>query len=605
MRRRAFALALFLCLVIAAAAAEIEYEVSIANARQHLVRVRIHLGPGSAERDLQLPVWNALYQVRDFAQNVRWVKATGASRQPLAVRKIDKTTWRVFDAHAGIDFAYEIFADQPGPFGAQLNQEHAFLNLAQVLMYAVGGRGDSVRLTLRDVPAHWLIATALSPGVPGVFTAANYDALVDAPLEMGNVKQTFVKEGGATYRIVVHGDPADYDMNALAETVRRIASTAVAWMGDRPFNEYAFFFHFARGAAGGGMEHAFSTAIDMDTDRMKDEPSALAGVAAHEFLHLWIVKRIRPQSLEPIDYTRENYTRALWFCEGVTNTVADYILLRGDLVDSSRWLESFARDIRTLEQRPARHTQSVEESSLDTWLDRYPQYRVAERSISYYNKGQILGVLLDLAVREATQGRRSLRHAVQWMNRQYAQKGRFFPDSDGVRQAVEAVSGADFKDFFASYVAGVADLPYDQYLNTVGLRLERRKLKAPDAGFVSSRNFDQPPIVVSVDEGSEAERAGLLAGDAILTINGKPANTEVEIRVAAMRIGDTLRLRVSGRTGQRDLKIKLMAREQEGFAIVPLDHVTASQRARRAAWLAGKDEDREPPAGGARAGVVH
>ena len=605
MRRRVLALAAVLCLTIAAEAAEVEYEVSIASARQHLVRVQIHLGPGPAERDLQLPVWNALYQVRDFAQNVRGVKATGASRQPVAVRKIDKTTWRVADAQAGVDLEYEIFADQPGPFGAQLNQEHAFFNLAQLLMYAVGGRDASVRLTFRDVPAQWLIATALLPGVPGVFTAANYDALVDAPVEMGNVQQTFVKEGGATYRIVVHGDPADYDMDALAQMVRKIVSTAVAWMDDRPFNEYVFFFHFVRGSGGGAMEHAFSSAVDLDPERMKDDLATLASVTAHEFFHLWNVKRIRPQSLEPIDYTRENYTRALWFCEGVTSTVADYILLRAGLQDGTRWLESLARDIRTLEQRPARRSQSVEEASLDTWLDKYPHYRVSERSISYYNKGQILGVLLDLAVRDATQGRRSLRHVLQWMNRQYAQKRRFFPDSDGVRQAVEAVSGADFKEFFTSYVAGVADLPYDQYLKTVGLRLERRKVKAPYAGLVSSRGFDLPPVVVSVDEGSKAERAGLLAGDTILTINGKPANAEIETRVAAMRVGEALRLRVSGRSGQRDLKIKLVAREQEDFAIVPLDNVTAVQRARRAAWLAGKDEGREAPPGGLRAGVSH
>jgi predicted metalloprotease with PDZ domain len=604
MRRRALALAIVLCLAIAAAGAEIEYEVSVANARQHLVRVSIRLGPGSAERDLQLPVWNALYQVRDFAQNVRWVKATGASRQPLPVRKIDKTTWRVAAGQGGIDFEYEIFVDQPGAFGAQLNQEHAFFNLAQVLMYPVDARDAPIRLTFRHVPAQWLIATALPPGVPGVFTAANYDALVDAPVEMGNVQQTFVKEGGATYRIVVHGDPAGYDMDALAQMVRRIVSTAVAWMGDRPFKEYVFFFHFASGAAGAGMEHAFSTAIDMDSERMKNEPAALADVVAHEFFHLWNVKRIRPQSLEPIDYTRENYTRALWFCEGVTNTMADYVLLRAGLVDGTRWLESLARDIRALEQRPARRTQSVEEASLDTWLDKYPQYRVSERSISYYNKGQLLGVLLDLAVRDASAGRRSLRHVLQWMNRQYAQKNRFFPDSDGVRQAVEAVSGADFKEFFASYVAGVADLPYDQYLNTVGLRLERRKVRAPYAGFVSSRNFDQPPVVASVDEGSEAERAGLRAGDTILGINGKLATSEIESQVASMRVGDTLRLRVSGRSGQRDLKIKLVAREQEDFAIVPLDNVTAAQRARRAAWLAGEDEDREAPPGGLRAGVA-
>ncbi len=185
------------------------------------------------------------------------------------------------------------------------------------------------------------------------------------------------------------------------------------------------------------MAHAYSTAIEVNAQVLTDNPLAFADVTAHEFFHLWNVKRIRPQSLEPVDYTKENYTNALWFSEGVTNTVEDYILLRAGLLDENQFLHRLAGQIEELEDRPAHLTQSAEESSLDAWLEKYQQYWAPQRSISYYNKGDLLGVMLDLAVRDASDDKASLREIFQWMNRNYAQMGKFFPDSDGVRQAAD------------------------------------------------------------------------------------------------------------------------------------------------------------------------
>ena len=187
------------------------------------------------------------------------------------------------------------------------------------------------------------------------------------------------------------------------------------------------------------MEHANGTAIDLSAQTLSANPDALASLTGHEFFHLWNVKRIRPQSLEPVDYTRENYTRALWFSEGTTTTAANIILLRAGLLDENRYLKSIAGEIGELERRPAHRTQSVEESSLDAWLEKYDYYRLPTRSISYYNKGNLLGVLLDLQVREASHGTASLRDILLWMNEHYARKGEFFSDTDGVRQAAEAV----------------------------------------------------------------------------------------------------------------------------------------------------------------------
>jgi predicted metalloprotease with PDZ domain len=575
----------------AAAAPPVDYYVSLARSGEHVVHVRIHLAGTSAERDVQLPAWNALYQIRDFAQNVRRVTAKNPAGDTLPVRKIDKTTWRIRGAESGAEVEYDILADQAGPYGAQLTTEHAFFNLAEILMYPVDARDSPMTVTFTDFPSHWKIATALPSLRPGVtssravFTARTYDRLVDGPVEIGNFKDVFFDEGGATYHVVVDADPADYDMQVIAQTVRKIVAAEVEWMGDRPFTEYLFLYHFPHGPGGGGMEHAYSTAIDVSADRLKDDFLLFEQVTAHEFFHLWNVKRLRPRSLDPIDYTRENYSQALWFCEGVTNGVSNTILLRAGLLEPHRYLELLTQQIRTLELRPAHLTQSVEEASLDTWLEKYPQYRLPERSISYYNKGEILSVLLDLAIRERSGGQKSLRDVFQWMNVHYANEGRAFEDSAGVRQAVEAVTASDFSAFFRDHISGVKEPPYDELLATVGLKLARGRVTVPDPGFLSVKNFDSPPVVVSVDNMSEAGRLGLSAGDTILSINGKPASSTVEEILSTMRVGETLRMRVTGRKGSRELKLRLAGHEEEQFALLDADVVSPAQRARRAAWL--------------------
>ena len=596
-RRLRIVLILVLLGGTAAAAPPVDYYISLANGSLHLVRVRMHLAGTSSERDVQMPVWNALYQIRDFAQYVRWIRAHDAKGNELPIRKLDKTTWRISHAESGAEVEYEVYANDPGPYGAYVDREHAFLNLAEVLMYPVDARDAPVTLAFVDVPKDWRIATAL-PSLDGstseksrVFTARDFDRLVDGPIDIGDFHEKSFDEGGARYRIVVDADPADYSLDALTEMVHKVVASEVDWMGDRPFTEYLFLYHFPHAPGGGGMEHAYSTAIDVSADRLADDPFAVPSVTAHEFFHLWNVKRIRPASLEPIDYTKENYTRALWFSEGVTSTVADLTLVRTGIMTEQQYLTGLSHEIRTLQMRPAHKTQSVEEASLDTWFDKYPQYRLPERSISYYNKGEIVGVLLDLALRQATNGQKSLRDLFHWMNDNYAHQARYFPDSEGVRQACEALTGADFKNFFAQYVAGTDEIPYDTYFQRVGLRLDVRQTTTPSGGFNAVRNFNAPPVVVQVEPNSEAEKAGLVPGDAILMFEGKFVANDVKDLIARMQPGDTIHLRVTGRKGTRELKFRLGSQQESDYQLVDLPNITPLQRARRKAWLLGIAEN--------------
>jgi predicted metalloprotease with PDZ domain len=568
-------------------ARKLRYTVSLAGYEAHLVDVRMELPPGDRLRQVQLPVWNALYQVRDFSQFVNWVKAIARTGEALAVEKIDKTTWQIDGASSGAIVEYEMVADEGGPYGAQLNARHAFFNLAEILMYPVEGRGWPTRMGFTNLPPGWRLATSLHPSGDG-FQADNYDRLVDSPVEAGTFEEADFDEGGGHYRIVVDAEPTDYDMGKTVADVRKIVAAATSWMNDRPFETYLFLYHFPRRQGGGGMEHAYGTAIELSAQTLRDDPLSLDDVTAHEFFHLWNVKRIRPQSLEPIDYARENYTRALWFSEGVTSTVEDIILLRAGLLDEPHYRLRLENQMAELEHRPAHKTQSAEESSLDAWLEKYPYYRLPDRSISYYNKGELLGVALDLALRQASRGKACMRELFQWMNQNFARPGRAFPDSAGVRLAAETVTQSDFSSFFQKYVAGVQDIPWDDFFRTVGLRAVQRSTSVGDVGFVAARNFDAPPTVIRLRPGGDAERAGLAIGDTLLEINGNLATLNFEAKLAGLRPGELIHVKLRNQRGEREIRWKVAAREEVVFAFEDVDNITTQQKANRAAWLRGE-----------------
>jgi predicted metalloprotease with PDZ domain len=587
--RRSFFFYLLVSMAVARSSAATSYTISLVNPEQHQIEVQILLPEGSAQRELQMPVWNALYQVRDFAEYVNWVRAKDRASRALAVRKLDTSRWQITGAEGGAVVEYQIFVDSPGPFGAQVNSHHAFFNLAQILMYPVDARNGPMVVRFSGIPETWHVATPLTTLPEGKFSAESYDRLVDSPVEIGDFKESDFEEAGGHYRVIVDAESGDYDMETIIAMLHKLAAAATNWMDDRPFDHYMFIYHFPRAPSGGGMEHAYSTAIAVNAEVLSRAPEVLTSLTAHEFFHLWNVKRIRPQTLEPVDYTRENYTRALWFSEGCTSTAADIILLRAGLLDERHFEQQLESAISEFERRPAHLTQSAEESSVDAWLEGDAYYRRPERSVSYYNKGELLGIMLDLVVREASHGRASLRDVFQWMNQNYAKKGRFFPDSDGVRQAAEAVSHADLGWFFAKYVAGTEEIPWNDFLQGVGLKLvEERNTKA-DAGFVASRNFDGPMAVAAVTAGSEAERTGLQTGDNILEINGKAAGQESSEEMARFTAGDTITVKVrSRRGGERELKWKVGSREEVSYEIKDMENVTAEQKARRAAWLKGE-----------------
>ncbi|HXQ25630.1 MAG TPA: hypothetical protein VN822_04405 [Candidatus Acidoferrales bacterium] len=460
--------------------ATITYDVSLEHASQHTFQVRVIIPQPAAGIVVAMPAWNALYQVRDFSYRVRNVRASGKAPDNIRyfAAKVDKQTWRIeFSSPAGSQRAESIFVDysiqwdDPGPFDSQLSDRHAFMNLAEILMYVPDRRSEDTQITFENVPTGWNFATELAGGAaPLSFSARSYDALVDAPVEAGKFDEFEFDSGGAHFRVVV--DAPDWNKRLLGDSLSRLTAYELNLMGGPPFDtprkEYTFFFHIGPYAdvGGGGMEHSNSTAIAATSTE------GAAAIAAHEFFHVWNVKRIRPQALEPVDYTKEQYTRALWFAEGVTSTYAAFALERTGLWSKAQFYTDLASEIGRLQSRPAHAWQSVEESSLDAWFEKYDDYNVPDRSISYYNKGQIVGVLLDLAIRDATENRKSLDDVLRRMNDEYARQGKFYDESAGIRGVVEEVAGKSFEDFFRRYVSGTDEIPYNDLLGVAGLELK-------------------------------------------------------------------------------------------------------------------------------------
>ena len=549
-----------------------------------------------------MPVWNALYQVRNFAANVEDVRAQDASGAAAQVRNTTTSEWKITAPPGCIVVSYDVHLDVPGPFGSSLSADRGFFNWAMVLMYAPSLRSEPVSLRLLDVPAGWGLRDVhvLGGADPGkveqvVGVANNYDELADSPAEIGIFGQSEFQQDGATYHVVVDGSLADYDMAKLDALLGRITHAAVDWMQDRPYDEYTFLLHLPHGPGGGGMEHAYGTALEASANRMHESLLPLANLSAHEFFHLWNVKRIRPRSLEPIDYQRESDTRALWFSEGVTSTVGNLLLVRAGLIDERYYLQHISDEITELQWRPAHRWQSAEDSSLDAWFEGNAYYRSPERSISYYNKGEILGVLLDLRIRQMTQGEKSLRDVLQWMNLHYAKQHRFFSDSEGVEEAAEAVAGKSFAEFFRDYVSGVKEIPYDDFFQFAGLHLVSQTVPVGSAGFTTTANLGAQPEVVQVDPNSDAHRAGIAAGDRVIAIDGEPADASLDDRLSQMLPGTTVKLRIENRKGQRNVKLHLGLRAQTTYKLQDVPSVSQEQRGHRRAWIAGDDESRGTP----------
>jgi predicted metalloprotease with PDZ domain len=557
--------------------ATIRYEVSLAHPEQHLFHVTMTIPDVTGEVTAQMAAWDALYQIRDFSSRVQQVEVFVGSQKAFA-EKIDKQTWRI-KGTGTIKISYAIYWDEAGPFASQLNSEHAFINPAMILFYVPSRHDEDVSLNVLFSSSTWRAAGPLlsvysefGRNQSVLFNATSYDALADAPIEVGKIDEFDL--GGISPRIsvVIHGD--SWKKKQVEQDLKRICEYELRLMEGAPFERYTFILHLGKGAAGsgGGMEHSNSTAISAPSDEY------LPAVAAHEFFHLWNVKRIRPATLEPVDRTKEMYTRALWFAEGVTNTYGSYTLVRSGIWNKEQFYGDLSEQITELEGRPANRWQSAEQSSLDAWFEIYPLYNQPEYSVSYYTKGQVLGDLLDILIRERTNNERSLDDILRTMNTEFAKQGKTYRDSLDVERTAEKIVGDSFEEFFQKYVAGSEPFPYREILGLAGLQLHTAERTQPALGFFADHEHGGPWVVRTVEPAGFAAQAGLRAGDVILNWNGGEVPRRLERWVHEQKPGDVLRLRV--RREDKEVSAEFQLGEIKESVYEVLEDSGASEKAR-------------------------
>jgi len=572
--------------------------VDLSAPETHRVQVTVKIPEASAGTEIQLPAWNCLYQIRDFVKSVEDLKGE-CDGQTAELDREDLNTWRGPNRSCSdLAFHYSVNANTDGPFDSMLDSGHSFLNLAMILFYLPRERKRPVRVKFQ-LPAGWKLATFVE-GESHEFQATDYDALVDSPVEAGHFEefsytQDFTPAGTsaaemkhATIRLIIDADRADYSSDRILNSIQRITAEETNLMQDLPFNRYTFILHFPReGGSTGGMEHRDGTAIAIPASAIRENKGYLESVVAHEFFHAWNVKRIRPQSLEPVDYINGNDTRDLWLCEGVTSTYAQLALLRADLIDRDTFYARVAGAMQVLQNHNARRFQSVEMAGREAWLEKYSDYSRSDRSISYYNKGELLGYLLDLGIRHASDNQAGLDDVMRRLNQDFARRGRFYTLADLSSMIAQLAPTFDAKQFLQDYVRGTQELDYSTYLEYAGLHLATHVAELPVQGFSASRNSGGLLQVDSVETGSDAQRAGLQPGDVLMMADGDMLHGGSNPTLPLWRPGQAVEFQIAREGQTRVLKFRIGVNQQITMQIEEDPQAGPSQVQVREGWLKG------------------
>ena len=498
--------------------------------------------PAPEGQRFALPAWiPGSYLIRDFARHIVAIRAE-AGGKPVRLDKIDKHTWQAAPQKSAqpLTVTYEVYAWDLSVRGAHFDSTHAFFNGTSVFLRAIGQEASSCRVELLPPEGKafkdWRVATALEPAKGekgsakrygfGLYRAENYDELIDHPVEMGCFTLATFKACGVPHDIAITGRH-DCDLERLTDDLKRVCEWQIRFFGEpAPMQRYVFLVT-AVGDGYGGLEHRASTALlcsrnDLPYPGMEGLPESyrsFLGLCSHEYFHTWNVKRIKPAAFVPYDLDRENYTTQLWAFEGITSYYDDLALLRSGVITQKDWLELTAKTISNVHRAPGRLRQSLAESSFDAWSKFYrPDENTPNAVVSYYAKGALAALALDLTLRKESDGRISLDDVMRALWQRFGKTGVGVGDDD-IRQIAEELSGCDLKRFFSEAIHGTRDLPLKKLLAPFGIGLGWEKAKAPSLGVKTSADGNELKLA-TVYDGSPAQQAGLAAGDVLLAING-------------------------------------------------------------------------------------
>jgi len=597
---------------------DLVYRVRPASPEAHLFSVELEIAcPPGDESILIMPAWiPGSYMIRDFARNIIAISAEDAEGV-LPLEKLDKQTWRLVHCGASVTVRMRVYAWELSVRSAHLDTTHGYFNGPSLFLRVEALDAVPCRVGIEppdgDAYGDWRVATSLErldaePWGFGAYRADDYDDLIDHPVEMGRFTLIPFEVRGVPHWMAITGRHRADEVR-LRKDLARICEQHVSLFGELPVDRYLFL-TMATGDGYGGLEHRYSTSLLCSRNELPavgmDKPTQgyrrFLGLCSHEYFHLWHVKRIRPAAFVNRGLEREVHTRLLWAFEGITSYYDELALVRSGCIDERGYLELLAETVTRVMRNPGRLVQSVAESSFDAWTKFYRQDENAPNAIvSYYGKGALVALALDLTIRLATGGAKSLDDVMRALWERYGPTAVGVPEQ-GVEALVAEVTGLDLEGFFAEALDGTGDLDLAGLLASVGIELRMRPMKDPkDLGGVVDEVKDEPPkptlglrlapigsepVIGVVLTGSPAEEAGLAAGDTLVAVDGIRVTREnldtlvsgiepgAEAEIHAFRRDELMRFRARPRPAPADTcELRILA--------------DASQEAVRcrAAWL--------------------
>lgn len=543
---------------------KIGFEVSFIEPQAHYAEIEMTIsGVVKDYIDVKMPVWTpGSYLVREFSKSVEGFAAT-ANGKSLKYGKVRKNAWRIYSAKANsIKIKYRVYAFEVSVRTSFIDETHAFLSSTSIFMYPEGLLKTPSTVKIIPYKGWTRVSTGLEPvaGKEFTFAAANFDILFDSPIEVGNQDIFEFTASGVKHTVAMFGG-GNYDKEKLKVDMAKIVEQGTAIYGENPNKHYTFIVHnFFSG--GGGLEHLNSTVLGASRDAYTTEEGykGFLNLVAHEYYHLWNVKRMRPIALGPFDYDNENYTTNLWVAEGFTAYYENKLMLRAGFITEKKFVEQLVTAVSNVSNIPGARVQSVAEASYDAWIKLYrPNENSNNTTVSYYAKGEVVGVLMDIAILQATKGAKSLDDVMKAMYQQNKAQKRGYTDAE-FKAMVEKISGQDFTDFWAKYVNGTHLPEYKKYFDYAGVNVtnENEGKSSPYLG-VTSKKIEGRMFISNILRNSAAWVDGLSANDELISVDGTPIETPVERMpaVTGKNVGDVVVIKVARDGMLKDIKVTL------------------------------------------------
>jgi len=598
---------------------KIQYQVSMPQPTNHLFQVDLTLEDGFPHQSpwvFSLPVWTpGSYLIREYSRHIQGVQAWYGD-VPIAVQKVSKNRWQTIVSepltsdpltsepatsapltsdpivsvsnNQPLRLSYQVLAAELTVRTNHLDATHGYFNPAALLLAVEGYSHLPHQVTIVLPQAHWQVATPLPslPDAPLTFEASDYDQLVDSPFEMGEHERFEFTVLDKPHSLVIWGK-GNYDAQWLMGDISRIIETEAALWGGLPYNRYLFLIHL--GTSYAGLEHRDSCSLicPRQAFRQIESYQTVLNLIAHEFFHLWNVKRLRPKALETFDYDRENYTPSLWFSEGVTSYYDLLIPQRSGLYESHTFLSLLGKEISRFLNTPGRWVQPLRESSWDAWIKLYRRDAHSDNHhISYYLKGAMVTLLLDLRIRERHQNRRSFDDVLRSLWQEWGQPERGFTEAD-VAQAIAQVLGSkDFLADYQDYLDGTAELPFAEAFAPFGLELVPLQSSLPFWGL-SLYTERGRVLIQSVLANSPGQTAGVEPEDELIAIDGlRVTSSEQALNLLQNYLaGESIALTVFHQDLLQTRSVILENPQPSQYELRLMSHPSPAQKALYEGWL--------------------